>query len=146
MRVVLDTNVLVRVAGTGSGPARAVFLRLLGAPHCHVSSQPLLDELRRVLDYPRVQRAHGLSAEKVQEFVADTAAVSDVVDLPVSPAAVVPQDPDDDPVVATAVYGRADVLCTLDRHLHRAEVVDYCRQFGIRILTDAELLAELRGS
>jgi predicted nucleic acid-binding protein len=41
------------------------------------------------------------------------------VELPVdAPVAPVSTDPDDNPIVAAALAGRADVLCTLDRHLN----------------------------
>jgi putative PIN family toxin of toxin-antitoxin system len=144
MRVVLDSNVLVRATGHSSGPARAVFLRLLEPPHSLIASKHLLDELRRVLNYPRVRKVHGLSMERIEQHLADVAASAETVDLPVTLASIVPHDPDDDPIVATAVYGRADVLCTRDRHLHRPKVVEYCQQFEIRILTDTGLLDELR--
>ena len=144
MRVVLDSNVLVRATGRSSGPARAVFLRLLESPHSLIASKQLLDELGRVLKYPRVRQAHGLSLEATVQYLADVAASAELVDLPVVLTSSVPHDPDDDPIVATAVYGRADVLCTLDRHLHLPEVEEYCQQFEIRVLTDTVLLEELR--
>jgi len=143
MRVLLDTNVLVRATGRANSPARALFLRLLDAPHAIVASHFLLDELRRVLRYPRVQRMHGLSPQEAEQFVRDLEASAEVVDVATAPSFRVPYDPDDDPIVAASVYGRVDVLCTLDRHLRRSEVVAYCAAFNTRVLTDVELLAEL---
>ena len=143
MRVVLDSNVLVRATGQSHGPARAVFLRLLKQPHSLIVSTRILDELRRVLNYPRVREAHGLSAEKIGQYLVDLAASAEIADLPKMLTPSVPHDPDDDPIVATGVYGRADVLCTRDRHLHRPEVVEYCAQFRIRVVTDTVLLEEL---
>ncbi len=143
MRVLLDTNVLVRATGRSSGPARALFLRLVDAPHAIVASNYLLDELRRVLTYPRVQRVHDLTSQETEQYVRDIQAIAEVIDVPGPLEFQVRHDPDDDPIVAAAVYGRVDVLCTLDRHLRRPEVVSYCAQFNVRILTDGELLAEL---
>jgi uncharacterized protein len=144
MRVVLDTNVLVRATGQSNGPAREVFLRLLEPPHVLVASKFLFDELRRVLNYPRVQSAHGLSSEKINRHLADIVSSADIVDLPATLAASVPADPDDDPIAATAVYGRADVLCTRDQHLRESTVAADLDQFQIRVMTDIELLEELR--
>lgn len=144
MRVLLDTNVLVRATGESTGPARALLLRLAAPPHAVVVSAFLLDELRRVLTYPRVQRLHGLSGMALEQYVQDLAACAELIDVPPVLSRHVLHDPDDDPVVACAVYGRADVLCTLDRHLYSHDVRAYCAQFKIRVLTDAELLAELR--
>ncbi len=49
-------------------------------------------------------------------------------------------DPDDDPVVYTAVDGQADVLCTLDRDLFQPNVAAFCREKHIAVMTDVELL------
>ena len=143
MRVLLDTNVLVRATGRASGPARAVFLRLLDPPHSIIASNFLLDELRRVLNYPRVQQMHGLTPEEVGQYVCDVEASTEVVDVPAPLPFQVQHDPDDDPIVAAAMYGRVDVLCTRDKHLRRPAAITYCAQFNIRILTDVELLTEL---
>ena len=48
-------------------------------------------------------------------------------------------------MVATAIVGRADVICTRDRHLRHPEVLAICQANGIRVLSDIELLNELRG-
>ena len=53
-------------------------------------------------------------------------------------------DPDDDPIIKTAINGMADVLCTLDRHLRNKGVRAYCAQHGIVVLTDVELLDQLQ--
>ena len=54
MRAVLDTNVLVRSTKSGTGPAREVLLEFQSAEHVLLLSPWMLDELRRVLTYPRV--------------------------------------------------------------------------------------------
>ena len=143
MRVALDTNVLVRAARADS-PARAVFDRLLEPPHTFLSSAFVLDELDRAIRYPRVRRVHGLSDAEIDRYVRDIANVALLISLPSAAPTVVVRDPQDDPVVATAVEGQANVLCTLDRDLRQPAVVAYCGQFQIRILTDVELLNELR--
>jgi putative PIN family toxin of toxin-antitoxin system len=144
MRVLLDTNVLVRATSRANGPARELFLQLLDPPHVIIASNFLLDELRRVMNYSRVQRVHGLTPQEVDEFVRDFEALAQVIDVPIQLPFQVRHDPDDDPIVSAAVYGRVDVLCTLDRHLRRPDVITYCAPFNVRILTDVELLAELR--
>jgi hypothetical protein len=52
--------------------------------------------------------------------------VSEVV-YPGPAPCVVPSDRDDDPVVDTAVVGKADVLCTLNRDFYNPLVLSYCR-------------------
>ena len=144
MRVLLDTNVMARAAAHGNSPARAVLLRLLDPPHVIVASSFLINELRRVLCYPRVQALHRLSEQEVDQFVRDIETNCEIIDVAMPPVFHVPNDPDDDPIVALAVYGRVDVVCTRDRHLRRPEVVAYCDQFNSRILSDVELLTELK--
>jgi putative PIN family toxin of toxin-antitoxin system len=117
MRVLLDTNVLVRATGTATGPARAVYLKLQEPTHEIVASSDLVDELRRVLDYPRVKQLHGLTTNEVEQYVRDFGAIATLIDVPKLFPIQGQRDPDDDPVVAAAVFGRVDVLCTLDRHL-----------------------------
>jgi hypothetical protein len=57
---------------------------------------------------------------------------------------VVPSDPDDDPVVHTAVDGRADILCTLNRDFYHASVLEYCKERGVLITNDVDILDLLR--
>ena len=64
--------------------------------------------------------------------------------VPLVHQAVVMADPDDDPVVFTAVAGHADVLCTLDLDFYSPEVISFCSDYGIQILNDVELLQKLK--
>ncbi len=62
---------------------------------------------------------------------------------PIIGAPVVLKDSNDDPVIYTAVSGKADAICTLDSDFLEAAVVAFCRNQGISILTDVELLQRL---
>src|SRR5688572_8252152 len=116
MRVVLDTNVLVRAVRSES-PAAEVLRQLLAAPHVLILSPFLLSELSRALRYERLRARHGLTEGGIDAYVRHVQAGSLMVTLrDQAVKEVVFGDPDDDPVIATAVVGRADVLCTLDRH------------------------------
>jgi predicted nucleic acid-binding protein len=68
------------------------------------------------------------------------------VSLSSSATTLVPHDPKDDAVVLTAIAGQADVICTLDKHLKHPDVTSMCSQHGIRVMSDIELLAELRNA
>jgi hypothetical protein len=57
---------------------------------------------------------------------------------------IVRRDEADDPVVLTALAGEVDVLCTLDRHFYTPDVLSFCSRYGIRVMTDLELLGLLR--
>jgi len=47
------------------------------------------------------------------------------------------------PILQTAAVGKAEVVCTLDRHLFQAEVVAWCQHLGIRVERDVDLLRRL---
>jgi putative PIN family toxin of toxin-antitoxin system len=146
MRIVLDTNILARAAASPAGPAGEL-LDLIQPPHLLVLSPPMLSELAVVMAYERVRLLHGLDDGGIREFVEAIETAALVVQLTQDAVPrIVSHDPDDDVVIATAEAGKAHVLCTLDRHLRHQDVVAYCRQRSIRILTDSELLAEIRGA
>jgi predicted nucleic acid-binding protein len=111
--------------------------------HAHLNYQ--LTELLDVLRRPKIRALHGRNEGGIRRVIGSIYKLS-AVPLPADLPAVVRADPKDNPIVMTAVAGKADVLCTLDKHLHQAAVVDFCAGNGVRILKDADLLAELRGA
>ncbi len=144
MRVVLDSNVLARATPGKTSAAREVLLLLTQRPHLLIASAPLLAELARILAYPRVRALHGLDDVGLLAYLQALQAGALVV-VPLDPPPVATRDPADDIVIATAVAGQAEVLCTWDRHLHDASVKAQCLSHGVRVLKDVDLLHELRG-
>jgi predicted nucleic acid-binding protein len=69
VRVVLDTNILIRANPTVSpqGLARDLLLTVLSGPHVLILSSAILDEVRRVLNYPRVQARWSLPADVIAQ-------------------------------------------------------------------------------
>jgi putative PIN family toxin of toxin-antitoxin system len=144
MRITLDANVLVRATTRSHGPARELLEAIRSDPrHTLILSRHILGEVKRTLQYPRLQKQFGLSEQDIAEHVELLQLVSTVVE-PIVSDPVVRNDPDDDAVVYTAVEGHADVLCTLDTDFYTPEVIAFCRQRGIEIMSDADLLGELR--
>lgn len=142
MRITPDTNILVRAAVSPFGPAGRILDWSTLPPHALILSSAILDEVRRVLQYNRVRQLARISDAEREEWIALVAALSEIV----TPTEIIPvcDDPDDDVVIATAIVGRANVVCTLDRHLRTPLVQAYCATFQIRVMTDLELLDELR--
>src|SRR5687767_10462403 len=116
MRALLDTNILARAARGGTSPAAELLRRLASSPHVLVISPFLLWELARVLRYERVRQMHGLDEQGINDYIRNIEAAALVLDIPITPVSVVPHDPNDDPVIATALAGRAEIICTRDRH------------------------------
>lgn len=146
MRAVLDTNVLARAVPGKTGPAREVMELLAVAPHVLVTAPVLLDELTRVLGYPRLRAIHGLDDAGIATYVQDIEATSLVIAPTGLSVTAVQADPDDNAVIAAAIAGQAEAICTRDKHFREQHVLDFCSQHGIRIIDDIELLNELRAS
>jgi putative PIN family toxin of toxin-antitoxin system len=133
-RVVLDTNVLLSAVLFGGRPGELVELARKGRIRAVVSLH-ILDEFQRVL----TSRRFGVSLTLAHAIAQELATFMDVV--PVSPGPDSwASDPDDDPVVETALQGGASVICTGDRQLLLAAVP------GVRIVTVAEMLAGAGGT
>ncbi len=146
MRIVLDTNILVRANAKAKGPARELLQLIAGSPdHTLLLSPFLLQELERVFSYARVRVLSKLTDDEIAEYLSYVCAkdISEVI-FPGPAPRVVPSDDDDDPIVHTAVVGRADVLCTLNRDFYHPSVLEYCGARGIVIANDVDLLRFLR--
>jgi len=144
MRIVLDANILVRANTRSHGPARELFDVIRSrSDHVLVLSRYILREVSRTLLYPRLQEQYRLSEKDIQEHVELLQRVSTVVE-PILADPVVRNDPDDDPVIYTAVEGRADVLCTRDADMYAPEVIAFCRHRGIEIMNEVDLLHKIR--
>ena len=144
MRLTLDSNILVRAVTSPRGPALRLLDIVLGA-HTLVLSRFILDEVERVLLYPRIQARYRITPEDAARFAGSIADASHLVE-PVVVRPIVLSDPADDPVLYTAVDGKADVLCTRNiRHFAAPEIRSFCAQRGIRVMTDVDVLRDLLG-
>lgn len=136
MRLVLDTNVVI--AGMlWQGPSRRLLEAAVEGSVGLATSASLIDELARVLRDPKLARrlsAHGLSAGAI---VARYALISDAF----APAAIgrtVPNDPDDDQILACALAAKADLIVSGDSHLLNLKTYQ-----GIPIVGPAEALSRV---
>ena len=149
MRIVLDTNILVRAnpLASPSGLARELLLRIVSSDeHTLLLSSAILIEVTRVLTYPHVRQRWSLTEREILEYVSALEMVSICIEIPALSPSVVLDDPDDDPILQTAIVGRADVLCTRDAAFSHRVVREVSSEYGFRILSDVELINELRGS
>jgi putative PIN family toxin of toxin-antitoxin system len=144
MRVVLDTNILIRAAADEQGLAGRLLQEITSGSHLLVSSPYILSEVTRVLTYPRLQARWQLGESTIREFAGRVGDIAEIV-LTTTPDRIVAADPDDDPIVQTAVLGRVDVLCTRDAHLRYKAVVEYCAGRGVEVMNDIDLYHILTG-
>jgi uncharacterized protein len=137
IRAVFDTNVIISALfNPKRPPAQLLELALQGKIRLIVSPQ-LIEEIERVLTYPKVKKL--LKKQKtdpgeVGEAIAKALKVAVLTpgDLTVE---AVPDDPADDIVLACAVEGSADFIISGDHHL-----LDLKNYQGIKIVNPAGFL------
>lgn len=115
-RAVLDANVFVTAVLTPAGAAAAVVEAWRAERFALLVSPPILDELARVLSYPKIVRRHGWSRKEILAFVQDFRDLAILTPGRVK-LSVIREDPDDDRYLECAVEGRAEYIVSGDRHL-----------------------------
>lgn len=114
MRAVLDPNVLVSAAISASEAPAQVVRRWLEGEFELVASPLLLEELSRVLAYPKI--AGRVAADDAAALLELVAAEAEVAADGGGPAAVTLEDPGDEYLVVIAVAAGA-ALVSGDKHL-----------------------------
>jgi uncharacterized protein len=112
MKIVPDTMMWVSYATHGDGPRALAIDRALRHRARLFTSEYILREVERVL---------GEIQESPRAFVRQTLRMirrlATVVELPSVIKPMVADDPDDDPVIQTALTGKADFILTADKAL-----------------------------
>ncbi len=116
MRVVLDTNTVISGIFWGGHPRQILEMARSGTISI-CTSQALLDELLDVLNRPKfVARITTIVNLTAEELVADYAALAEIIAVR-TVERVVPDDPDDDQVIACAVEAEASYIVSGDKDL-----------------------------
>jgi len=116
VKVVPDTNVLVSgLMLPDSMPGRIV-AAWRAAQFELALSEPLLDEIGRVLSYPKIQGRLRWGGDEIARFLLLLRFKAVIVDIAGKKASV-PRDPGDDPVLATLLAAGADCLVSGDGDL-----------------------------
>ena len=109
MRIVLDTNVLVSALLSRDGPPGRLLAAVKRGDVTLVTSEAQLQELHRVLGRRNAQVRPDEAESLVDGLRAVGVIATDLPDLDDSP------DPDDNPILATAIAGGADVIVSGDK-------------------------------
>jgi putative PIN family toxin of toxin-antitoxin system len=128
-KIVLDTNILISAFGW-KGKSQEIFNRVLNGELELFSSQKQMEEIVRVLAYPKF----GFQEEQKSRFISILYSIAKIVDIP-GKLKVIADDPDDDVILETAVVSNSKFLVTGDEHL--LSIKEYK---GVMILTASELL------
>lgn len=128
-KVVLDTNILISALGWDGKP-REIFLKCITGELEFVISTDQLQEVMRVLQYPKFN----FSDDKRKLFVEILLDVAAVVEIDGRITAV-RDDPDDNVILETAIAGGATYIISGDDHLLSLKEFK-----GIKIVTASDFL------
>lgn len=135
MRVVIDTNQLI--AALLRPPELATFLLAWeSARFVPIASPELIDEYLRVIAYPDI--ANLIYPELQRAFESHLLDDIEMVLLLETPR--ICRAPDDDKVIAAAIYGFADYVITVDKDLLDHSAARYLNEWGIGVISGDELV------
>ena len=141
LRVVLDTNQLVSALLNPEGAAFEI-LKASGLKGDRkyelIISDEILSEFKRVLFYPRIQKLHNWSQDKIDLFIALLKENSHK-DKSLSREKIVLEDPDDDKFFHLALKTGAQYIVSRDKHLLRIKEFE-----GVKVLKPEVFLDALR--
>lgn len=116
MRVVLDTNQHISAIIRPNGhPAQIVKLWRVGLIELAISPF-ILKEFETVVRRPHIQQKNNLTDADIAEYL-DILRIFAVIVPGTITVNAVPDDPDDDVIIACAIESKADVIISGDQHL-----------------------------
>jgi putative PIN family toxin of toxin-antitoxin system len=130
-KVVFDTNILVS-GHFWKGPPYRCLLAAEAGLSVLVLSDPIVSELRE-----KLSDKFGVPAEEIDAIIDRLATHAERVAVQ-GRSGWVPQDPDDDKLIDTALSGGAAIIVSGDRHLLTLGIVE-----GIEIVTPRQFLDRL---
>ena len=139
MKVVLDANIYVSSMLTTQGNPKHIVSAWHQGAFDVLLSKAMLDEIGRVLRYPRIVKRHMQDETAIQRFLKLLENEAIIVE-PTLVLDVVKEDESDNRYLECAVEGKAQYVVSGDNHL--LEVGEYR---GILILPPAAFIAALAG-
>ncbi len=138
IRAVLDANVFVSALLSPNGIPAKVLAAWRDERFQLVVSPAILDEIGRVLHYPRIARRHRWSEESVSTLLEDLAHLAILTPGRVR-LAVIREDPSDNRYLECPVEGEAAFIVSGDDHLLRLRGFQ-----DIEVITPGVFLAALK--
>jgi uncharacterized protein len=139
VRVVLDTNQWVSGLTRPLTPSGRILTEVREGRLDPVATHRLRAEMVDVLARPKVRAYFGIHDAHLDE-------AQGLIRRPLLPnleTGAPIEDPKDEPVIASAIAGGAEVIVSGDAHLHAPEVVRWLGERDIRVRTAGQFMAEL---
>jgi len=128
-KIVLDTNILISAIGW-NGKSREIFRRILNMDFELIISQKQIEELKRVLNYPKF----GFRDEQKLRFLRILTNTAIIVKTS-GKLRFIKEDPDDNMIIESAFENNADFIVSGDEHILKL------KKFGkVKIVTASEFL------
>jgi putative PIN family toxin of toxin-antitoxin system len=137
MKVVLDANIYVSSLISTQGNPKRIFERWDQNQFDVLVSASIIDEIGRVLRYPRIVKRHGQDAGTIQRFLELLSSQALIVE-PAIVLDVIKEDESDNRYLECAVEGKARYIISGDKHL-----LDLGEYQGIVILPPAAFVTLL---
>jgi hypothetical protein len=109
IKVVIDANVFISALLTPGGTAARVLDLARQRAFDLLLSPPILREWRRVLQYPKLKKRHGLTPDELEAFLQDWISLATLTPGK-KKVRVVKDDPEDDKYLACALEGQVDFI------------------------------------
>jgi len=133
-KIVLDTNVLVSALINPHGKPAQIINYVFENKIRLFTSPSIMEELERVLSYPKLMKRHGLNSEELKEFISDLLSIMSLIEEE-KIIEVIMEDPSDDKYLSCAIDAKVDFIISGDIHL-----LNLGEYEGNRIVTPAQFL------
>ncbi len=118
LKIILDTHIWISGLLLPKSKAGEVLLQWKASKIDIVTSQPILDEIRKVLLYPKIQKPIQWDAAKIDQYLSLMQFLTEFIEIdPDAPQVIVPRDPNDSIILNTFLASKADFLLTGDNDL-----------------------------
>ena len=137
IRVVLDANVYASaLMKADSNPARVLRKIIDGKKYELVLSQPILEELKRILFYPKIRKFIQKTDQELLSLLEALNMISHINVQRYEYPPLVLEDPDDDIYLITALESKASYVVSGDQHLLKIKNFE-----NIKIVNPADFLS-----
>ncbi len=142
LRVVIDTNIVVRGILSSSGASAALLDAVWRGECALILSREALNEIHRVLSRPRFVDRYGVSRRQRQRLVTRLYGLAFLVQTEGRLALC--RDPRDDYLIEMALLGQATHLVSEDEDLHGdPDLVEFLRRSGVQVARAGALVRAL---
>ncbi|MFN3467095.1 MAG: putative toxin-antitoxin system toxin component, PIN family [Candidatus Brocadiales bacterium] len=139
VRAVLDTNVIVSGIKKKEGTNGQILKATIEGRFQMIISPPILEEVRKILRYERIQKEHLWPDTEIEHFLIGPAFLSELTDDVVK-LNVVKEDAQNNVIIVCALEGKASYIVSGDIHLQQLG-----KHKGTKILPPSLFLQKLKG-